>query len=284
MFGYVRPEKPDLLIRDFTAYKAVYCGLCKTIGRRCGQLPRLAVTFDMTFLSVLLLALRPWLPEAVQEGCVLNPLKKKPVLAADPVLDFAADLSCLLAWYSAKDDAADEKPLRGRLTALFLARPAGKAREKHPELDALIQGELDRLAQLERQDSLEETSSCFGALLKAVFLAGLRAAFGEEADEVTALLVGDAAEALGRWIYLIDAFDDLEQDRLKGNPNHLAGLDDPDARKLAESLLIEAEEAVDRNLALLTYEQFGGLVYNIVTAGLPATRQRVLSGQRLPAI
>ena len=57
MFGYVRIEKPDLLIRDFTIYKSVYCGLCKAIGRRAGQIPRGAVTYDMTFLTLLLMAL-----------------------------------------------------------------------------------------------------------------------------------------------------------------------------------------------------------------------------------
>ncbi len=284
MFGYVRPEKPDLLIRDFTAYKAIYCGLCKTIGRRCGQIPRAAVTYDMTFLSLLLLALSPQPLDLSLESCVLNPLKKKPVAGSCPVLDFAADLSCLLAFYSAKDDAADERPIRGRMATLLLARAARKAGRRHPELNTWIREKLELMKQSEQQDSLDETAALFGAMLKRIFLEGINLLQREDDQGVTALLLGDAAEALGRWVYLLDAIDDLEYDRKKRNRNHFLAMSEKEALMTARTLLIEAEEQVDRNLALLTYEQLGGLVYNIVTVGLPATRRRVLAGERLPVL
>lgn len=283
MFGYVRPEKPDLLIRDFTVYKAVYCGLCKSIGRRCGQIPRAAVTYDMTFLSLLLLALSPERITLNQESCVLNPFRKKPVAGSDPVLEFAADLSCLLAFYSAKDDAADDRPVRGRIATLLFSRSAGKVMRRYPELNAWIKEKLVRLNQLEKGDSIDETAACFGAILKRILLEGF-ALVQREDDEVTALLLGEAAEALGRWVYLLDAIDDLELDGQKGNTNHFLALPKDEALLSAETKLIEAEAAVDRNLALLTYEQWGGLVYNIVTIGLPATRQRILAGEQLPAL
>ncbi|NLA95523.1 MAG: hypothetical protein GX838_01585 [Clostridiaceae bacterium] len=283
MFGYVRPEKPDLLIRDFTVYKAVYCGLCKSIGRRCGQIPRAAVTYDMTFLSLLLLALSPERITLNQESCVLNPFRKKPVAGSDPVLEFAADLSCLLAFYSAKDDAADDRPVRGRIATLLFSRSAGKVMRRYPELNAWIKEKLVRLNQLEKGDSIDETAACFGAILKRILLEGF-ALVQREDDEVTALLLGEAAEALGRWVYLLDAIDDLELDGQKGNTNHFLALPKDEALLSAETKLIEAEAAVDSNLALLTYEQWGGLVYNIVTIGLPATRQRILAGEQLPAL
>ena len=283
MFGYVRPEKPDLLIRDFTAYKAIYCGLCKTIGRRCGQVPRAAVTYDMTFLSLLLLALSPRPLALKLESCVLNPLKKKPVAESDPVLEYAADLTCLLAFYSAKDDAADDRPVRGRMAAFLFAPSAGKAGRRHPELNTWIKEKLDHLNRSEREGCLEETAACFGAILKRIVLEGY-ALLKREDDQVSALLLGDAADALGRWVYLLDAIDDLEHDRKKGNANHFLSMPEKEALSLAQALLIEAEARVDRNLALLPYEQMGRLVYNIVTIGLPATRQRILAGERLPAL
>ena len=285
MFGYVRPEKPDLLMRDFAAYKAVYCGLCKTIGSSCGQIPRLAVTYDMTFLSILLLALSPDSLEINQEGCILNPLKKKPVMVTEPVLEYAADLSCIFAWYSARDDARDEKPVRGRIQAALFSRSARKAIRRRPQISQKIEKDLLNLARLEKEPDPNLAADCFGSILKEVFLEGFDLVTRDREDrEVTRLLLGDAAWALGRWVYLVDAADDLEEDRKKGSPNPLAALADQEGRDLAEKLLIQAEEAVDRNLALLAYEQLSGLVYNIVTIGLPATRQRVLAGQPLPAL
>lgn len=285
MFGYVRPEKPDLLIRDFTLYKAVYCGLCKAIGRRCGQIPRLAVSYDLTFLSIVLLALAPDDPGLAQEACVLNPLKKKPVLEAHPVLDYAADLSCLLAYYSAKDDSADEKPIRGRLTAALFSRAAGRVGRDYSRLDQLIREKLAELNERESSDQPLEAASCFGEILRALFRQGYQGLGRQDPDsDPTLYLLEEAAWALGRWVYLLDAIHDLEADRKAGNRNPFAGLPAEEARQAAAPLLIEAEEGLDRHLALLSYERFGELVYNIVVVGIPATRNRVLSGERLPPL
>lgn len=285
MFGYVRPEKPDLLIRDFTAYKAVYCGLCKAIGRRSGQLPRTAVTYDMTFLALVLLALAPQEPGVGEEACILNPLKKKPVMEAHPALDFAADMTALLAYYSAKDDAADDKPLRGRLQAAVFSPSARRAAGRHKDLDARIRQELSLLASLERSDRPLEAADAFGRLLAAVFREGYLTLERPLDDEgLTSYLLEEAGSALGRWIYLMDAIDDLEGDRKAKNPNPFLALSLEEARREAEILLVEAEETVDRYLALVSYERLGQLVYNIVSAGMPATRRRVLTGDRLPVL
>lgn len=285
MFGYVRPEKPDLLIRDFTAYKAIYCGLCKALGRRSGQIPRTAVTYDMTFLALLLLALAPQEPAIGEESCILNPLKKRPVLETHPVLDYAADLTVILAYYSAKDDAADEKPLRGRLLAGLFSRPAGRARRRHADLDRLIRQQLGRIDSLQKGDQPLEAAQAFGDLLKAVFGKGFeKLGRQDEDDDLTLHLLEEAGSALGRWVYLMDAIDDLAADRKAGNPNPFLALSDEEARLQARDLLLEAEEALDRHLALVSYERLGQLVYNIVTLGIPATRRRILAGERLPAL
>ena len=122
MFGYVRPEKELLLMRDFTRYRSIYCGLCKTIKERYGNLQRSIVTYDMTFLAALLLSLSEKDSEIVQEGCILNPINKKAISKNHPALDFAADASIVLAYFSALDNVRDEKPLRGRMQGLLLKR------------------------------------------------------------------------------------------------------------------------------------------------------------------
>jgi len=325
VFGYVRPEKQELLMRDFTLYRAVYCGLCKAIGRRYGQLPRLSLTYDMTFLSLLLLAFSTVEPVIVREACILNPVKKKPV-AAHPLLDYAADLSCLLAYESSRDDARDDKPVRGRLVSSLFYRSARKAAEARPSAALIVSEGLERLSAMEEGPPSLDAADCFGAMLGGLFEdgftfllsdekaaaanaerddpgsgmegnePGIRAGGeepGEKAEDqawysredfpdLYTILLREAGCALGRWVYLMDALDDLNEDRASGSWNPLAGQDD--AGGTAEALLIEAEEAVDRNLALLTYERFGSLVYNIVAIGLPAARGRIMAGERLPRV
>ena len=127
MFGYVRPEKELLLMRDFNRYRSIYCGLCKTIKERYGNLPRLTVTYDMTFLATLLLSLSREDSEIVREGCLLNPMTKKAISKNHPALDFAADGSIILAYYSALDNAQDEKPVKGRFQSLLLKRSGEKS-------------------------------------------------------------------------------------------------------------------------------------------------------------
>ena len=97
MFGYVRPLKSELLMREFARYRAVYCGICHNISARYGQLPRLSVSYDLTFLGLLLLALQKEEAELGRSGCVLNPLTKKTYVKGGQVLDLCAGLSVLLA-------------------------------------------------------------------------------------------------------------------------------------------------------------------------------------------
>ncbi|HHX19295.1 MAG TPA: hypothetical protein GX728_02510 [Clostridiaceae bacterium] len=303
MFGYVRPEKPELLMRDFTLYKAVYCGLCKAIGKRIGQLQRFTVSYDMTFLALLLLAFSTVEPDVRHEGCVLNPFKKKAIAADHHVLDYAADLSCLLAYESMRDDAQDDKPIRGRVLSLLLRHSANKAVRARPAVASYIRDELKQLEEIEKGRSSRDPADCFGDILGCLFEDGFdvivssedisergqdgvpsapRWYESEQNADLYRTLLGDAGRALGRWVYLVDALDDLEDDRAKNNWNPLLSLEN--GSKIAEMRLIEAEEAIDRNLALLTYERYGGLVYNIVTLGLPMTRGRVVAGEPLPNV
>lgn len=303
MFGYVRPEKSDLLMRDYALYKAIYCGLCKAIGKRIGQLQRFTVSYDMTFLTLLLLAFSTVEPVVKYEGCVLNPFKKKAIIADHHVLDYVADLACLFAYESARDDAKDDKPIRGRALSLLLHRSVKKITRRKPELASFIHAELTELEAIEKGLSSCDPADCFGSILARLFEDGFDAIVSSEniskqehdavsgnltwyASEQNAdlykTLLKDAGRALGRWVYLVDALDDLEDDRVRNNWNPLSTLEN--GREAAKKRLIEAEEAVDRNLALLTYERYGGLVYNIITIGLPMTRSRVMTGEPLPNI
>ena len=283
MFGYVRPEKELLLMRDFNRYRSIYCGLCKTIKERYGNLPRLTVTYDMTFLATLLLSLSREDSEIVREGCLLNPMTKKAISKNHPALDFAADGSIILAYYSALDNAQDEKPVKGRFQSLLLKRSGEKVRRLHPELSVKIEVILQELSEIEKGDYDPAAADIFGRLLAEVFTEGARL-LDHPDRELLIRVLPDVGFALGKWIYLLDAFDDREDDLHNKQWNPLLKFSEPDSRNFVEEILRECEEEVDRLLALLPYQRDGVIIGNIATIGLPGTRERVLAGNELPRI
>ena len=283
MFGYVRPEKELLLMRDFNRYRSIYCGLCKTIKERYGNLPRLTVTYDMTFLATLLLSLSREDSEIVREGCLLNPMTKKAISKNHPALDFAADGSIILAYYSALDNAQDEKPVKGRFQSLLLKRSGKKAGRLHPELSVKIEVILQELSEIEKGDYDPAAADIFGRLLAEVFTEGARI-LDHPDRELLIRVLPDVVFALGKWIYLLDAFDDREDDLHNKQWNPLLKFSEPDSRNFVEEILRECEEEVDRLLALLPYQRDGVIIGNIATIGLPGTRERVLAGNELPRI
>ncbi|MDD2426833.1 MAG: DUF5685 family protein [Eubacteriales bacterium] len=283
MFGYVRPEKELLLMRDFTRYRSVYCGLCKTIKERYGNLQRSVVTYDMTFLALLLLSLSLEDSEIVQEGCVLNPLKKKPISKHHAALDFAADSSIILAYYSALDNARDERPFLGRAQSLLLRRSGRKASRLYPDLSANIAASLRELNDIEKGDYDPSAADIFGRLLAELFAEGARLLDHPDRDMLIRVLP-EVGFALGKWIYLMDAFDDREDDLHNKQWNPLLKFSEPDSRIFVEEKLKECEEEVDRLLALLPYQRDGAIVGNVATIGLSRTRERILAGVELPRL
>ena len=283
MFGYVRPEKELLLMRDFSRYRSIYCGLCKTIKKRYGNLQRSIVTYDMTFLATLLLSLSREDSEIVTEGCVLNPITKKAISKNHPALDFAADASIILAYFSALDNVRDEKPVKGRLQSLLFRRSGKKAGLLYPELSAKIEACLHELSELEKGDYDTAAADVFGRLLAEVFSEGGKI-LDHSDRELLIRVMPDVGFALGKWVYLIDAFDDREDDLHNKQWNPLLKFSELDSRIFAEETLRGCEEEVDRLLALLPYLRDGSIIGNIATIGLVRTRERVLAGIELPRI
>ncbi len=283
MFGYVRPEKELLLMCEFSRYRSVYCGLCKTIKERYGNLQRSIVTYDMTFLATLLLALSEDDSKSVQEACVLNPIQKKAISKNHFALDFSADSSIMLAYYSARDNALDESPVMGRLQSLFLYRSWKKAVRLYPELSATIEASLAELREFEKGDYNPKAADVFGQILAALFAEGSKQ-FDHPDHQMLVRVLPDVGFALGKWIYLLDAFDDREDDLHNKQWNPLLKYSEPDGRIFVEKILKECEEEVDRLLALLPYQRDGGIIGNIATIGLARTRERILAGIDLPRV
>lgn len=279
MFGYVIPDKPNMFIKDFTLYRAFYCGLCKCIGKNCGQLMRLTTNYDMTFFSAFVHALTGTPVEISNEGCILNPTKKKSVVKKNALFDRIVDVNTVLAHYKAADDINDDKSAGKKIAdALVIKRHYKKACGRNPEIAEIIRigyTELNRL-EAERCENVDLIAHQFATILK----------------ELTALLAGeDYSEAagtlmynLGRWVYFADAFDDADEDAKKGEFNvFLINYEYKDRETFVKDKGEEASfilnccykeilEAFDR-VKLKNYE---GVITNIIWYGLREQTDRLL--------
>ena len=116
MLGYVVPDKPELKIREFELYSGYYCGLCKSVKQRYGQLPRIVLNYDSVFLALVLGALGSNIENIKHERCPVHPLKKRTVVYNEAAVDYAADMMLLLAYFNLMDEKRDEggiKPAAG---------------------------------------------------------------------------------------------------------------------------------------------------------------------------
>ncbi len=280
MFGYVRPLKAELLMKEFTRFRAAYCGLCKQISEQYGQIPRMSVSYDLTFLSLLLISLSSDDAQVELESCILNPLKKKPILKDHKALEFCADMSILLTWLKAKDDTGDEKKIKGVIMSAALRRSGLKAKRLYPKLSEKMALLLKELNLAEKGKPSLIPADIFGSILAEIFSSAVAAVLSELTPEFAAALT-DSGKNLGRWTYLIDAIDDYEHDTHNNEWNPFSGLSLEQARKEANQFLIEEEIKLDRTFALLPYERDGSIIYNVVVLGLPSVRDIVIQGEKL---
>ena len=288
MFGYIRPYKSDLLMRQWSYYQSVYCGLCKSIGKNYGQLPRLTVTYDLTFLALLLFSVSEQEASFHNEVCVLNPIKKKTVMTTNAILEITAAVSVMLAWYKGKDNLKDGKYFSGRAINLGLNRVHKKIAAQYSEIDNLISKNLSDLDRYEQQEPDLGAGNVFGRLLAEIFEFCLKHLFQYNLIKISEAEQDSLTKSfyflgndVGKWIYLIDAIDDLEQDRDNKNWNPFLLFDGEKARTIAAQELENIELSIDRSAALLPYIRDSSMIANIVQKGLPSVRQEILSGHKL---
>lgn len=254
MFGYIRPLHPELKVREYELYRAVYCGLCRSMGRATGCLSRLTLSYDFVFLALFRAALAE--PEDENNAfdcsyrrCFVHPLSKRLTAADSEVLSYCARANAVLTYRKVRDDIGDRKglsklpaaatlPAASYMKSRAVRRPkqlnSGAARSFDiSSLDAVVAEKLATLSELERTrcESPDKAAEVFGELLSEVFACGL-----DGTDERLARQVG---LHLGRWIYLCDAADDCVSDRKTGayNPFLYSGL--PDGDELRTSLRME---------------------------------------------
>ena len=283
MFGYVRPSLARLSEEDRGRFSAAYCGLCRVLGRRYGQAARMILNYDFTFLAILLWPGEE--AEALRRGCVAHPLQGRDFYPANEALELAADESVILAWWQIQDALAD--PGRGkakyRAAALALRSAFEKARRFRPAFDGAARRQLARLRALEaaRCPSLDEPADAFAKLLAA--------AAGEAGNPVKRRILEQLLYHLGRWIYLVDAADDLAEDFSSGSYNPLLSRYGLEQGELTEEARAGLVVSLDHSIRLMAaaYElwDFGPwspIIQATVYEGLFLVGRAVLEGTFQP--
>ena len=273
MFGYVRPLRQEMKCGDFDLYQATYCGLCRCLRRRYGPVAPMFLNFDFTFLSLLL-----WQPESqfttCSGRCHANPLRKKSMCPDSPALELAADESVILAWWKLQDSVQDSAFFAGlpaRALALLLYPAYRKAAKLRRDFDQTVRTCLTELTTLEREScpSLDRPADTFARLLQAA----------APAQGTHSRVLGQLLYHLGRWIYLLDARDDLQEDLQAGRYNPVAlryGQAGDDAA--LKQTMDHSLELMGAALQLGDFGCRGPILENIVYLGLPLVQRAVFDG------
>jgi len=257
MFGYVTIDPTSLTAEEKHRYQAHYCGLCHRLGKSYGFPGRMTLTYDMTFLSMLLSAVYCDEEEAGTFRCPSGPWRKCDYIVTE-MTDYAADLNLVLAFYKAADDQRDDGSVSASIKRRILKARAGRAMEKWPAQSAAIKACLEQLSVLEARNELNPDlpANCFAALMGALFVVRPTDPLAE-----TLYRVG---EALGRFIYLMDAAMDLHADIKKERYNPLIAQMDTDFTPLLTVLIGECTAAFEA----LPLKRDARILRNILYAGV----------------
>lgn len=278
MFGYLQIQKSELLVRESEAYKAVYCGLCRQMGKGYSVFTRFTLSYDCTFYAMLLMSLNRSCKGFKDGRCTCNPLKKcKFATDSGDAYRKAAAFSMISVYYKIIDDIQDSgffKKLLCRIIKPFFSHQRKKAANKYPDMDKAV---ADMMKMQYDAEHSEKPSVDMSAHPTALMLAAVLSA--EAHDEIQKRVLYEFGYHIGRWIYLVDAADDIEKD-IKSN-----GFNPFVNKKTGEVKSSDFIKAVlNQSLAraydaynLLNFTDFKGILDNMMLLGFPASQNRVTS-------
>lgn len=278
MFGYVRPALDRLPQEQKERYQSAYCGLCHTMGKRHGFWTRFTLNYDLTLLAILLQACQPE-QTCTCHRCPAHPLRKPKVCLGGSGMEKAADLSMILTWHKMDDDVRDRGWIAGlpyRLVRWWFTRAYHRAAQSCPNFDLQVRQGLQRLSQLEEEKSprLDEVAHQFACIL---------ACTGQDwNDETQGRILYQLFYHVGRWVYLMDAWDDLEEDEKSGRYNPLYQRFQGKVREEREYVATTCTHSIRlaANAAgLLELGEWSSVIENILCVGMPAVQSAVLDGR-----
>ncbi len=258
MFGYIQANLNDLSQSEKERYRAAYCGLCRTLGEKHGISAKLALSYDLTFVALLLSSLYEPKEKSGTERCIIHPCKKHTYIS-NTYTEYAADMTVALTYFNSLDDWKDDKNLSSKCYASMLSSKYIKVKEKWPKQCSVIERELEKLSEIENKkiSNPDEAANCCGRFMEAVL------APNSDNWEPYLRKIGFG---LGKFIYIADAACDYYSDIKKNSYNPLVqtGVKPENIRPALTGILGSVSKAFE-TLPLIQDEH---LLKNILYSGI----------------
>lgn len=288
MFGYVNIDKDNLLCKEYDIYKGIYCSLCKQMGKEYSFLSRFVLSYDCTFYAMLMMSLQDECPQFSKGRCRFNPLKSCDFCKKDEkALSIASAVSVISAYFKLIDNIEDSpfiKRIAYRLLKPIFSSWRKKAKKKYPYIDDAVSKMMKSQANAEKDkncnidNAADPTAKMLSELCEYMYDCTDSKILKD--DNSSKRILSTFGYYLGRWIYLVDATDDIEDDIKHKNFNpyiikygeniaeHTAEIKSSLNHALSETLLA---------YSLLKKGRFDSIINNILTLGLPKKQETVLS-------
>ena len=270
MFGFVRINKMDLTFREYENYKGYYCGLCKYLKENHGEISRIGLNYDITFLIVILSAIYKPKTNIFEEVCLVSPFKRKKKLIND-ITEYAASMNILLTYYKLEDNLLDDKGVKDILAYNLYKSKLKMAHKKYPHKSQIIKEQMKLLNELEKNKeyNIDKVSNTFGELMGEIF------AYKKDKYEDDLRRIGFN---IGKYIYILDAYEDLNEDYKKGRYNPFM-----EYINKREELKIRVDRLISISLGLLAssidrlnLQVNRGIIENIVYSGVYLRYKNIL--------
>lgn len=278
MFGYIRIAKAELRIKEYEMYKAVYCSLCKNLGKHYGILSRFTLSYDFTFLALLNMSLKDGCVKIEQKRCAFNPLKKCNYCKADDLLEMPSAAAMIMTYYKLLDNIADGKGIKklGYLCLKPILKSANKkAAKKYPQIEKIVcdyiseQTELEAAGCKEFDQIADPTAKALSQLLMLCC-----------EDKSQQRILERIGYCLGRYIYLMDAFCDLEDDKNTGSYNVLKYKSESEIKQFTEAQVYFSINEAAKAFELLDIKKYKTILGNIIYLGLEETFKKELQNEK----
>ena len=257
MFGYVRPYKPDLLVKEYDAYKSVYCGLCKSLGKNFSFSSRLFLSYDATFLSILEMSIKKSNMKFFKKHCVVNPTKQCLFCECDDnIYSFSGAISIIMSYYKIKDNILDSNLLKKGLSYFsipIIIRGYKKAKAVYPQVEKIA-------CDFHKEQIEVENDSSSGI-------------------DVSALPTANALSKIFSMIASNNIDKDIKNKNFNPFVNELIkrkGMQQNEVNKYCNDVLNQTISQIILSFNLLNLSDFDGILHNIIFKGMPMMQKQIL--------
>ncbi len=276
MFGYVKVAKDELKVREYNVYKSYYCGLCKTLKSEYGYFSRFCLNYDSVFLALLLSSVTNDEYDCKNQVCIAHPAKKTPIMKNNKSLSYSATAMIILALLKLEDDIRDEKSIKAAFVYLLLLNAKRKVKKSYKKLYEDCKEQINKLSILEKNKckDLDELSDVFAKLLEILFVPEFIK------NEATARILSHIGYMLGRFIYIIDAYEDIEKDKKKKRFNPFVLSEKKVDKQEILNLLTFNLSSMANSYELISLKINKPILDNIIYLGLKSVLEKTIEGEK----